>query len=164
MTTRRRRLVQRATLLAIAGFWVLAAGHAVLTWPAGAVLVVLVGGAAAAMAVALAATRLGLQRFHVEMRVAGVPLRVALVRPASIYAAYRAAAIALGDGPAAAALATGLVVVTALGTDPEAVDAGLWSYPPSGLSALRYRDVPWWSFASRALVASGVSLAVQPFL
>lgn len=155
---------ERATFAAMAAFWLLALGHAVVTWPAGPTLVVFAGGAAAATGLEVAATRLDLQRFEGELALAGVAAWIPLVRPASVYAAYRAAAIAV-DGPfLVAGLAAGIVAVAALRTDPDALDAGLWSFPPSGASALRHRGVPWWRFAARFAVAFGVSVVVRPLL
>lgn len=155
---------ERATFAAIAAFWLLALGHAVVTWPASATLVVFAGGAAAATALEVAAARLGLQRFEGDLALAGVAAWIPLVRPASVYAAYRAAAIALDGSLFVAGLAAGIVGVAALRTDPDALDAGLWSFPPSGASALRHRGVPWWRFAARFAVAFALSLAVRPLL
>lgn len=155
---------ERATLAAATAFWLLGLGHAAATWPRAATVTVFAGGTAATLAVERIAVDAGLQRIHADRRVFGVPAWVPLVRPASVYAAYRAGTVAFGDGPGAVALAVGLVAFAALRADPDGLDAGLWSYPPSGWSALRYRGVPWWSFAVQVAVAAGVTLAVQPWL
>lgn len=155
---------ERATVAAGAAFWLLAVGHAVATWPVEAVLVVFVGGALAVAVVETAAIRLGLRRIHATHRVAGMPAWVPFVQPAGVYAAYRAGVVAFGGGLVASGFAAALVTFTALRTDPAGMATGLWSYPPSGVSALRYRGVPWWSFAARFVVALGLTLAVGAFV
>ena len=126
--------------------------HALRTWPLRSTVVLFVGGAAIAFMGELIVIRLGLLRHHVEPRVAGVPLVVLAAWPATVYVFYRAAALVVPAGVAAAALAAVAATVFDVFQDPEGVQRGLWSYPESRMSDPRWRGVPWWNFAGWIVV------------
>ena len=121
--------------------------HALLTWPLRSTVVLFVGGAAIAFVGELTVIRLGLLRHHVGQQVAGVPLVVLAGWPATVYGFYRAAALVVPAGVAAAALAAAAATLFDVYQDPVGVQRGLWSYPASRLSEPRWRGVPWWNFA-----------------
>lgn len=139
-----RRRFQYATV----ALFVLACGHALLTWPARATVACFVGGAAIAFAFEVVGVRAGLLRHRLRPRVAGVPVSVLLAWPAVVYLAYRTARLVLPGGVAAAALAAVLAAAADVAADPRGVRQGVWEYPDSRLSEPRFRGVPWWNFAA----------------
>lgn len=123
-----------------------ALAHALWTWPLRATAALFAGGAALAFGLEAAGIAAGLLRHEARPRVAGVPVSVPLAWPAIVYVTYRVALLVVPAGVPAAALAALLATAADAATDPVMLRRGLWSYPPSRLSSLRFRGVPWWNF------------------
>ena len=138
--------------------FVLALGHALLTWPLGATVALFAGGLAVAFVLEAAGVRSGLLRHHLRPRVAAVPLPILLAWPAVVYVAYRVARLVLPSGAGAAALAAVLATAADVVADPRGVEAGAWEYPDAPVSEPRFRGVPWWNFAAWLAVVFVTSL------
>lgn len=132
--------------------FVLALGHALLTWPPLDVLALFLGGVVVALALEVPAIRAGLLRHNLRPEVVGVPVSVLLAWPAVVYVSVRAAGLIV-DGPVAtAALAAVVATLFDAVADPPAAAEGAWEYPDTAVSEPRFRGVPWWNFAGWLLV------------
>lgn len=126
--------------------FLVALGHAAVTWPPRVTLALFAGGAAVAFVLEIGAIALGLLKHNLRPQILGVPVSVVLVWPAVVYLAYRLALLVAPAGPGAAALAAVIATAVDVATDPNGVSDGVWEYPESRISEPRYRGVPWWNF------------------
>jgi len=148
-------------LASAVGLGLLAVGHAAITWgPAAAGRFALVAVAVAFVA-EVAVIRAGLLVHHTTPTVAGVPLAALAGWAGAIYLSSRVAALVVPPSvvPLAAAL---LATATNVLSDPQGVENGLWTYPPSRLSRPRYRAVPWWNFVGWFVLTAVVSWLGAP--
>ena len=126
------------------GLFLLALGHAMLTWPLGDTLALFAGGIAVAFLVEAPAISVGLFTHYLRPKVAGVPVSILLAWPAVVYIAVRVASLVV-DGPlAVAALAAVLGTLADAVAEPGAVEDGAWAYSTM-IPGPRVRGVPWWN-------------------
>lgn len=145
---------QLTTLVLVA----IALVHAVVTWPLADVAVLFLGGATLAFVGEVATVRAGLLEHRLRPQVLGVPLVVLLAWPATVYVFYRLALLAVPPGVPAAVLAAVLATLSDVLQDPMLADRGLWDYPESAISELRYRGVPWWNFAGWLVIVFATAM------
>jgi putative membrane protein len=136
-----RRYLLTTSLIAV-----VAAAHALLTWPLQRTLVLFGAGMAIAAVLEAIGVALGLLVHEMRPQVAGVPLVVVAAWPGTVYLTYRLALLVAPAGWQAAALAALVGTAWDLATDPAGVSDGVWRYPDHPLSTPRYRQVPWWNF------------------
>jgi uncharacterized membrane protein len=136
-----RRYLLTTSLIAV-----VAAAHALLTWPLQRTLILFAAGMAIAAVLELIGVSQGLLVHEMAPQVAGVPLAVIAVWPGIVYLSYRLALVVAPAGWEAAALAALIGTLSDVATDPAGVSEGVWRYPDHPLSTPRYRQVPWWNF------------------
>jgi putative membrane protein len=144
-----------------AGIGVWALLHAGFVWgvaPAVRFAAVAIGLAFVAEVVVI---RLGLLEHHTDPRVAGVPLVALLGWTGAIYVSYFLVGIVV-DGSLRPVVAGVLATALNLGTDPNGVRDGFWTYPPSPISRPRYRDVPWWNFVGWFVLTTATTWVATP--
>lgn len=140
--------LQRRYVWPMLGLGVLTIAHALATWPPQRALALFVGGAAIAFAAEIVGVYLGLLEHHLEPRVLGVPVVVAIAWPATVYVALRLALLVVPLGLGAALLAALLATLQDVLLDPRGVEDRAWRYPRVPASVQRYKDVPYWNFAA----------------
>lgn len=128
------------------GLFLVAFGHASLTWPPWPTTVLFLGGMGIAFVLEVVGVATGMLEHELEPQVAGVPLTVVLAWPSVVYLAYRVALLVAPAGVEAAAVAAVIATLTDVFTDPNGVREGVWHYPESSFSRPRFRGVPWWNF------------------
>lgn len=138
----------RRYALTNAVLFVVALGHGLLTWPAGDVAVLFVGGGVVAFVLEVVGVAWGLFDHEMEPRVLDVPVAVVLAWPAVVYLTYRVALLALPAGVQAAAGAAALATLLDAATEVDAVEAGVWTYPEHPISGVRWRTIPLWNFGA----------------
>lgn len=136
-------------------------GHAALAWsPFAAVAFVGLAVSSAFLAEA-AVVRLGLLRHATGPQLLGVPIGALAGWLVAIYIWYRVALLVLGVVLLTPVFAGALATAFDLLVDPRGVDRGLWRYPESRLSRLRFRGVPWWNFVGWFLLTTVVTAVLQ---
>ena len=128
------------------GLFLVAAVHALVTWPLRTTTALFFGGVAIAFVLEVGGVALGLLEHNLRPQIAGVPVTILLAWPSVVYLVYRVALLVAPDGVPAAALTAVLATATDVVTDPNGVSDGVWEYPESRVSRPRYRGVPWWNF------------------
>lgn len=141
---------------------ILAAIHALATWPPAATLALFGGGILVAFLAEALVVNLGWLEHHIRPRVHGVPLYVLAGWPAAIYIAFRIALLAT-DGWAAVGTAAVLATGYDLLTDHRGVADGHWTYT-DGLPGPRFRTVPWWNYLGWFLISVLTAGLALPWL
>jgi hypothetical protein len=152
----------RAFVRTTVGVGLVAFVHAVLTWPATAVLALFGGGAAIAFGGEAVVIRLGWLEHHIGSAVLGVPLYVLPGWTGIAYATFRVALLLTG-GVGGVVLAAGLATGYNILTDHRGVVEGYWTYTDD-LPGPRRRGVPWWNFAGWFAVTGTAAALSLPFL
>lgn len=122
-----------------------AVGHALLTWPIDAVVVLFGLGALLAFVGEAIVINRGWLVHHIGPRLLGVPVYALIGWVATIYVGIRIALVVTTGWPAVALAAT-LTTGYDLLTDHYGVQAGFWTYTDTSPGP-RYRGVPWWNYA-----------------
>ncbi|MFB6254162.1 MAG: carotenoid biosynthesis protein [Halobacteriaceae archaeon] len=136
--------------------------HAILTWPANAVLVFFIGGAIIAFVAEAIVINAGWLEHHIGLQFLGVPLYVGIAWPGLIYIVFRISML-LTSGLTAIALTGILATIFTVITDPYGVAQNYWTYT-ADMPGFRYRNVPWWNFVGWLLISSGISAFTIMFL
>ena len=134
--------------LSIGALFLVAAVHALLTWPLRATVALFVGGAVVAFVLEVGGVATGLLEHNLRPQIAGVPVTILLVWPSVVYLAYRLALLVAPADVRAAAVAAVLATAADVLTDPNGVSEGVWHYPESRISDPRFRGIPWWNFVA----------------
>lgn len=138
----RRHQLSNVFLFLIAG------GHALLTWPLRETVALFVGGMAIALVLEVVGVAIGVLDHHLRHQIAGVPVTILLAWPSVVYLVYRVVSLVVPGGVTAAALTAVLATAADVALDPAGVRDGVWSYPEWRFSEPRYRGVPWWNFVA----------------
>lgn len=138
-----------------AGLGVVALLHALLTWPAAAVVAFFAGGAVVAFVAEAVAVELGLFEHHVGPKLAGVPLYVPSGWVATVYVAFRIALLVV-DGWPAVGLAAVLATTYDVLVDNRAVADGRWTYT-GDLPGPWHGQVPWWNYAGWLVISAATA-------
>ncbi|MFB6201615.1 MAG: carotenoid biosynthesis protein [Halorhabdus sp.] len=144
------------------GIGLLAALHAVITWPARATLALFAGGTLIAFVAEIAVIGLGWLEHHVDPQLLGVPVYVLLSWTGTVYVAFRIALVTT-DGVLAVALAALLATAADVSSDHRGVELGLWTYTDN-VPGPRFRGVPWWNYTGWIVVSSLTAALALPFL
>ncbi|WP_135821673.1 carotenoid biosynthesis protein [Halostella litorea] len=139
-----------------------ALAHAAFTWPPAATAAFFGGGALVAFVAEAAVINAGWLDHHVGPKVVGVPLYVLFGWTGAVYAAFRAALLAV-DGWPAVAVAAALAATYDLLVDHRGVEEGHWTYTDD-LPGPRRRGVPWWNYAGWVVVSAATASFAVPFL
>ena len=133
------------------GLFVLALGHALLTWPLAETAALFGGGIVVAFVAEAPAIRAGLFTHYLRPKVAGVPVSVLLAWPAVVYFSVRAASLVVDGQVAVAGTAAVLATIADAVGEPGAVEDGAWTYS-TRIPGPRWRGVPWWNAAGWLVV------------
>lgn len=152
----------RTYAASIVTFGLVALGHAILTWPTSALLVLFGGGALLAFAGEAIVIHFGLLEHHIGPKLLGVPLYVLFGWTGVLYVCFRIALL-ITTGWVTVVLTALLATGFDIRTDPAGVADGRWTYTDN-IPGPRHNGVPWWNYTGWFLICTSIATLTAPYL